>query len=52
MINLKAELEIRSLHQKMDLLLEEQMKTLYDIQRQQLAMLRDLQEIASAGGKS
>jgi uncharacterized membrane protein len=52
MINLKAELEIRSLHQKMDLLLEEQMKTLYDIQGQQLAMLRDLQEKLNASGKA
>lgn len=52
MINLKAELEIRSLHQKMDLLLEEQMKTLYDIQGQQLAMLRDLQEKVNASNKA
>ncbi len=29
LINLKAELEVRSLHQKMDLLLQEEVKTLY-----------------------
>ena len=29
MVNLKAELEVRSLHEKMDLLLEEQIKTLF-----------------------
>jgi uncharacterized membrane protein len=32
LINLKAEIGIRSLHQKMDLLLGEQIKTLYEIQ--------------------
>lgn len=32
LINLKAEVGIRSLHQKMDLLLGEQIKSLYDIQ--------------------
>lgn len=35
LINLKAEMEIRSLHQKMNLLLEEQMKTLFDTQAKQ-----------------
>lgn len=33
MINLKAEMQIRSLHQKMDLLLEEQIKTLFETQQ-------------------
>jgi uncharacterized membrane protein len=42
MINLKAEMEIRSLHQKMDLLLEEQIKTLYDTQAKQFTMLREI----------
>ena len=32
LINLKAELEIRSLHQKIDLLLEEQIKVLFESQ--------------------
>lgn len=44
MINLKAELEIRSLHQKIDLLIEEQLKTLYEIQLKQLEMLKELTE--------
>ena len=39
LINLKAEIEVRSLHQKMDLLLQEQIETLYDTQAQQLQML-------------
>ncbi len=43
LINLKAELEIRSLHQKVDLVIEEQLKTLYDIQHQQLELLRQIQ---------
>jgi uncharacterized membrane protein len=44
LINLKAELEIRSLHQKMDLVIEDQLKTLYEIQLKQMELLRDLQE--------
>lgn len=44
LINLKAELEIRSMHQKIDLVIEEQLKTLYEIQLKQLAILQDLQE--------
>jgi len=42
LINLKAEMEIRSLHQKMDLLLEEQIKTLFDTQAKQFKMLEDM----------
>ncbi len=44
LINLKAELEIRSLHQKMDLLLEEQLKAIYDIQLKQLELLKEIRE--------
>ncbi len=40
LINLKAEMQIRSLHQKMDLLLEEQIKTLFESQKTQLDMLK------------
>ncbi len=42
LINLKAELEIRSLHQKFDLVIEDQLKTLYEIQQQQLDLLKQL----------
>ena len=42
MVNLKAELEVRSLHEKMDLLLEEQIKTLYAIQEKQFNLLNEL----------
>lgn len=54
MVNLKAELEIRSLHSKIDLLIEEQLKTLYDSQMQQLQHLQDITEEIQrmkAGGK-
>ena len=42
LINLKAELELRSLHQKIDLLLEEQIKTIYDIQIKQMEILNNI----------
>ena len=44
MINLKAELQIRSLQQKMDLLLEEQIKTLFETQEKQFALLQDIHQ--------
>lgn len=48
LINTKAEMEIRSLHQKIDMLVEEQLKTLYDIQARQCDMLEDLAEKVAA----
>ncbi len=42
LVNLKAELEVRNLHRKMNLLMEEQIKTLMDIQAIQLKSLEDL----------
>lgn len=42
LINAKAEIEIRSLHQKIDILLEEQIKVLYDTQAEQYAMLKQI----------
>lgn len=42
LINMKAEMEIRSLHQKIDLLLEEQIKTLFDTQAKQFKMLEEI----------
>jgi len=44
MINMKAELEIRSLHQKIDLLLEEQIKALFDSHAEQLVMLKRIEK--------
>jgi uncharacterized membrane protein len=43
MINLKAELEIRALHQKIDLLIEEQLKILFDSQAKQMEILLRLE---------
>lgn len=42
MINLKAEMQIRSLHEKMDLLEEQQIRTLFDTQAKQFEMLSDI----------
>ena len=42
LINLKAEMQIRSLHKKMDLLLEEQIKTLFDTQKKQFSLLQEI----------
>jgi uncharacterized membrane protein len=42
LINLKAELEIRSLHQKIDLLLEDQIKILFDSQAKQIEILHSI----------
>jgi uncharacterized membrane protein len=44
LINLKAELEVRGLHQKIDLLLEEQIKVLFDSQAKQLEILKSIEE--------
>lgn len=44
LINLKAEMEIRSLQQKIDLLLEDQIKTLYETQTKQLELLNNLND--------
>jgi uncharacterized membrane protein len=43
LINLKAELELRSLHQKIDLLLEEQIKVLFESQAKQLEILTSIE---------
>lgn len=44
LINLKAELEIRALNQKIDLLLEEQIKILFESQAQQLELLKSIED--------
>ncbi|KIC89847.1 DUF1003 domain-containing protein [Flavihumibacter sp. ZG627] len=43
LINLKAELEVRNLHQKFDLFLEAQIKTLFDSQAKQLDILKNIE---------
>ncbi len=42
LINLKAEMQIRSLNQKVDLLLEEQIKTLFETQEKQFKLLKQI----------
>ena len=42
MINLKAEMQIRSINQKIDLLLEEQIKTLFETQEKQFVLLQEI----------
>lgn len=44
LINLKAELEVRGLNQKVDLLLEEQIKILFDSQAKQLEILKSIEK--------
>jgi hypothetical protein len=41
---LKSELEIRALNQKIDLLLEEQIKVLFDSQEKQLEILKNIEQ--------
>lgn len=43
LINLKSELEVRALHDKIDLLLEEQIKVLFDSQAKQLEILKSIE---------
>lgn len=45
MINLKAEIEVRNLHGKMDLLMTEQMQTLFKIQQTQVELMEEIKEL-------
>ena len=42
LVNLKAEIEVRNLHQKLDLLISDQMKTLFDIQKMQMDTMEEI----------
>lgn len=44
MVNLKSEIEIRNLHQKLDLLIAEQMNTMFEIQKLQLEVMEDIKD--------
>jgi uncharacterized membrane protein len=44
LINLKSELEVRGLNKKIDLLLEEQIKILFDSQAKQLEILKSIEK--------
>ncbi|MCB9252034.1 MAG: DUF1003 domain-containing protein [Flavobacteriales bacterium] len=43
LVNLKAELEIRSLNEKLDLLVQEQIKLLFEIQEKQMELLKNIE---------
>lgn len=51
LVNLKAEIEIRNMHQKLDLLISEQMKTLFELQRVQVDMMREIKVVLNATSK-
>jgi uncharacterized membrane protein len=42
LVNLKSEIEVRNLHQKLDLLISDQMKTLFEIQKVQMEMMEEI----------
>lgn len=44
MVNLKAEMQIRSLHEKIDLLEQEEIKTIFEMQEKQLHLLRAIEK--------
>lgn len=52
LINLKSELEIRSLHQKTDLSIVDQFKHLCDIQQKQIELLERIEEKLERGSKT
>jgi uncharacterized membrane protein len=45
LVNLKAEVEIRNVHQKLDLLITEQMRTLFEIQKEQINMMEEIKTV-------
>jgi uncharacterized membrane protein len=42
LVNLKSEIELRNLHRKVDLLMAEQMQTLFEIQRAQVDLMEEI----------
>jgi uncharacterized membrane protein len=42
LINLKAEIEVRNLHHKIDLLMSEQMQTLFALQKEQMELMEEI----------
>ena len=42
LINLKAEIEVRNLHHKIDLLMSEQMQTLFELQEEQMEIMEEI----------
>lgn len=50
LINLKSEIEVRNLHGKLDLLITEQMKTLFDLQRTQVNLMEEIKTNMQGNG--
>lgn len=44
LVNLKSEIEIRNLHAKIDLLMTEEMNTLFDIQQKQVLLMEEIKQ--------
>ena len=47
LINLKAEIEVQNLHRKLDLLIAEQMRTLFEIQKVQMDAIEEIKTLLS-----
>lgn len=45
LINLKAEIEIRNMHLKLDLLMTDQMRTLFDMQKVQVELMEEIKKL-------
>jgi uncharacterized membrane protein len=52
LVNLKAEIEIRNLHHKLDLLITEQMKTMFEIQKVQVDLMEEIKSTLRANAKN
>lgn len=52
LINMKAEMEVRSLHGKIDLLLTEQMKSLFKVQQMQMDLLKKIESSLNSSARS
>jgi uncharacterized membrane protein len=52
LINLKAEMEVRNLHSKMDLLMSEQMQALFKIQQAQIELLEKIMKQVAPAHRS
>jgi len=52
LVNLKSEIEVRNLHQKLDLLISDQMKTLFEIQKMQMDMMEEIRSEMPSKKKS
>lgn len=50
LVNLKSEIEVRNLHQKIDLLMSEQMKTLFEIQKEQVDIMEEIKSAMNKNG--